>query len=179
MRLTVPARRVSDASMAQVRSVAPNVLGLISIRIHGTPYAIKPHNVTVWFKITRPGDETFKYSSRQSIKPARFSDPTDAIVFSMPDDKKVALTEDLKVEFFHGSTMFKKVCPLPPPFLCPAARPGSLHCPAVVLMWQTLFHFWFNTRFISFDAQNPRNCRLLLTKVFHVLCIEQFCSDVQ
>ncbi len=31
------------------------------------------------------------------------------MVFLVPDDKKVVLSEDVRVEFFYGSTVFKKV----------------------------------------------------------------------
>jgi len=127
----------ADVSLAQIGAKIANVLGLLSIRIHGIPFAVRSANANIWFVITKPGkctsdslsvlvlpslhdssewwrgpgagDETFKFSSRKSIKPARFDGNTDAMVFMVPPGKKVVMQEDVKVEFFHGSTMFKKV----------------------------------------------------------------------
>eukprot|EP01006_Ploeotia_vitrea_P054507 TRINITY_DN67895_c12_g1_i1.p1 TRINITY_DN67895_c12_g1~~TRINITY_DN67895_c12_g1_i1.p1 ORF type:complete len:887 (-),score=522.47 TRINITY_DN67895_c12_g1_i1:80-2740(-) len=121
--------------LEQVRSKRPKRLMLTTARIYGIPPTVRPDNVQIWFRVTRPGDATFKFSSRKVVKPRRFKD-ADCIVFGIPEESHVLVGGDMMVEFFYGST-FRKT---------------------------KMFHFWFNTRFVPIDRRDKSKYHIVLKK---------------
>ena len=132
-------RRLSMPNSDYVRAEKAHPMYLMSVRIHGIPYQIRSESAQVWFVVSSPPENSSPFSSRKLVKPVRFLDSaTDAIVFPVPRGEKsaVKVEEDAHIEFFFGSVLFKK----------------------------SMFQFWFNTRFVGCDENNPKNLRLILSK---------------
>jgi protein-tyrosine phosphatase len=133
--LPEPLSKMVPPTPEQVKGEALVALQLVSIAIHGIPSAIRSSSVNVWFVLSRPGSESFKYSSRKTVRPIRYLDAANAIVFTLPLDRQVLLAEDVRCQFFYGSTIFKR----------------------------ELLRFWFNARFIGWDPRSPNTtCRLVI-----------------
>jgi phosphatidylinositol-3,4,5-trisphosphate 3-phosphatase and dual-specificity protein phosphatase PTEN len=128
--------RIKKNAQAQVSSFVPNSLSLVSIRITSVPNGVNDSASNFYFKMTRLGDSGFKFSSKKAVRPIRYSDGVDSVVFSLPADRKVLLNEDVRCQFFATGALTKK----------------------------ELFSFFFSTRFVFPDHKDPKNVTLHLRR---------------